>query len=667
MNIIESGPDKYIHQGPWLFIDKETKADDNAEHLYRYVLTHHPEQEAYFVLRKSSSDWDRLAAENFNLLEFGSKRFEEKLKLSSALFSSHADRYFMDYFGKDTLKGKKFIFLQHGIIMHDLSIWLNNVAKISLFCTSTLPEYHFISGTNSPYKYSHEVKLTGLARHDSLLEKAQKYTTTKNILIMPTWRNNIVGALKQGSVKRELNPNFTKTDYFKHWYALLNSPELKNISEKYGYSITFIPHPNISDYLELFEIPSYIECPSHTKNISIQDSIAKASVMITDYSSVSFDMAFLKKSTLYYQFDADDFFSGNHTSHQGYFSYEKNGFGPIVKTLNELINNLNLLLKHNCTIPEPYVSRIHHTYPQCDGKNCERIYQEVMRLECPYAEKLNFDILNSMIIQSKKNQQWSILAQKSQIMLDELEKNPELKFKKEIYQNHIAASLFQQNKFVDLFHFLNGKPFRKKEYWLAQMDLQLTPKKGLDYFIKNIPHEKTILINCLLASAKINNYSYTKILKGKLSFKYKNLERHEQQILDIVNVAVSKNRFSVIPKIVLCLESLRNDLKKIYKLELLMAQIYLENNQLEKAHKALVDYERHTRNDPACRLLIAILADKHANYEKVIYQIHKAFTENLTYLPQSAYQIYLTALEKTESDQKMHAMKRIFSQPVSTH
>ncbi|MCR8687320.1 hypothetical protein, partial [Campylobacter sp. 1569] len=60
----------------WLFADRDIEADDNAEHLYRYVMQNHPEQEIVFALRKESPDWDRLEKEGFNLIEFGSFEFE---------------------------------------------------------------------------------------------------------------------------------------------------------------------------------------------------------------------------------------------------------------------------------------------------------------------------------------------------------------------------------------------------------------------------------------------------------------------------------------------------------------------------------------------------------------------------------------------------------------
>lgn len=61
-------------------MDRDNQADDNAEHLYRYISENHPEQDIYFALKKTSSDWKRLEQDGFNLLEFGSSAFESKLK-----------------------------------------------------------------------------------------------------------------------------------------------------------------------------------------------------------------------------------------------------------------------------------------------------------------------------------------------------------------------------------------------------------------------------------------------------------------------------------------------------------------------------------------------------------------------------------------------------------
>ncbi|EAK5535750.1 glycosyltransferase, partial [Campylobacter lari] len=81
----------------WLLMDRDYEADDNAEHLYRYIMQNHPEQEIIFALRKESSDWKRLEKERFNLIEFGSFEFERIIKKASKVISSHSDEYLMRY------------------------------------------------------------------------------------------------------------------------------------------------------------------------------------------------------------------------------------------------------------------------------------------------------------------------------------------------------------------------------------------------------------------------------------------------------------------------------------------------------------------------------------------------------------------------------------------
>src|SRR5690606_14631036 len=44
----------------WLLMDRSDKADDNAEHLYRFLNSNRPRGVAIgFVLEKSSPDWSR--------------------------------------------------------------------------------------------------------------------------------------------------------------------------------------------------------------------------------------------------------------------------------------------------------------------------------------------------------------------------------------------------------------------------------------------------------------------------------------------------------------------------------------------------------------------------------------------------------------------------------
>ncbi|EOH5815254.1 CDP-glycerol glycerophosphotransferase family protein, partial [Campylobacter coli] len=351
----------------WLLMDRDYEADDNAEHLYRYIMQNHPEQEIVFALRKESSDWERLEKEGFNLVEFESFEFERIIKKASKVISSHADEYLI----RHVTLTQQFVFVQHGVIMNDLSRWLNS-KKINLFITSTRAEYDSIANNYNRYKFGKkEVLLTGLARHDVLLKNNK--SDTKQILMMPTWRAGIVGNVTNSS-KRELKENFKQSEYFQKWNSLLNNDSLKKLCELYSYTIVFNPHPNIMPYLKEFNLPSYIKIANQDE--SLQVLFCNSSLMITDYSSVAFEMAYLEKPVIYYQFDKEDFFN-SHTLQKGYFDYTKDGFGPVVENEENLLKELESLLQNDCKSFGVYKDNIDSAFVFKDRKCCERIYKKL--------------------------------------------------------------------------------------------------------------------------------------------------------------------------------------------------------------------------------------------------------------------------------------------------
>ncbi|HFP7622277.1 TPA: CDP-glycerol:glycerophosphate glycerophosphotransferase [Campylobacter jejuni] len=357
----------------WLLMDRDIYADDNAEHFYRYIMHNHPEQEIIFALKKESPDWERLKNEGFNLIEFGSCEFKKLIKRCSKIISSHIDDYIMSYL-KDN---QQFIFLPHGITKDDFSYWYN-LKKINLFITSTQDEYNSIAGDYNHYKFTKkEVVLTGFPRHDIFLKNNK--IDSKQILIMPTWRSSIVGeTISKTSIRRK-NAFFKQTNYYKMWNCLLQNQSLKKLCNDYNYSVIFNPHPNIIPYLEDFDIPSWIEVVDRNQ-ITIQDLFKNVALLVTDYSSVAFEAAYLEKPVIYYQFDKKEVFNGIHTYHKGYFDYEKYGFGSVVETEKELLNELEKILKNGCKVDRLYKSNMKNTFVYKDGKCCERIYKKILEM-----------------------------------------------------------------------------------------------------------------------------------------------------------------------------------------------------------------------------------------------------------------------------------------------
>ncbi|NTJ43575.1 glycosyltransferase [Agrobacterium larrymoorei] len=364
----------------WLIADREDRADDNGEHFYRYLKGRSDAPNIYFLLRKSSPDWLRLENEGFKLLEFGSWRHHLAVLNCKYIISSHSGRHIRlplplsKY--KDLIRSK-FIFLQHGIILHDVSSAINAVQP-RLLITSTVGEFHSIAGDLSTYKLStRETKLTGLARHDALL--ARRVHNPSTILVMPTWRTSLLAKSVAGTSVREPLESFSKSNYALRWKAYLKSKKLRQMAEKHSCEIVFVLHFMFDAYKSFFENIPGVKVLSQNESIDLQSLFGQSKVMITDYSSVAFEAAYIDRDVIYYQFDKDEFFGDGHGYKVGYFDYETDGFGPVATTHDDLLKHTSRALTG--LSDKKYAVRREKTFPHRDGENCARIFAAIKHLD----------------------------------------------------------------------------------------------------------------------------------------------------------------------------------------------------------------------------------------------------------------------------------------------
>lgn len=378
----------------WLLMDRNTHADDNAEHLYRHIARTHPGRNIFFVLDRESFDWDRLAAEGFRLIAFGSAEHRLAATCASKVISSHADAYVMDFLGKARPVDQQFVFLQHGVIMNDLSVWLNP-KDISCFVTSAKREYQSISGDGSYNFSAKETALTGLPRHDRLRELADSRTPT-DILVMPTWRNALMAAPTGDSARRTLVEDAEQSLYFTSWTSLLASPRLQALAERTGGQVVFFPHANMQSVLDQVRLPDHVVVKSH-EGTSIQELFASAAVLITDYSSVAFEVALIERPVIYFQFDEQEFFEQQNTYTRGYFDYRQDGFGPVVTTEEDVLSACTGIIESRDSWWQDYGPRIESFFAFRDTDNCARVVRAIEALDEPRPpEHMNDELLHDL-------------------------------------------------------------------------------------------------------------------------------------------------------------------------------------------------------------------------------------------------------------------------------
>jgi hypothetical protein len=369
----------------WVLMDRDTAAQDNAEHLYRHLRTAHPEINAWFALNRDSIDWDRLAAEGFRLLEHGSPRHKLALLNCRHLISSHADGYVVKplntkRYGHHTWK---FSFLQHGVIKDDLSTWLNP-KQLDLFLTSTRDEYESIAGDGTRYRFcSLETALTGLPRHDRLLRlgRAAGPDDRRTLVFMPTWRLNLVGERSKSGNARARVEGFWETDFIRSWRAVMESERLRKAADAHGVGIVMVLHPNMEEYRAESPLPPEVSVQRFC-DVDIQELLAGAVALVTDFSSLAFDAAYIDRPVVYYQFDAEDFY-GNHVYTRGYWNYPEHGFGPVCNDADSALDAIVALLENGGTAEPEYARRMAETFEFRDGGCCERTVQRIRALERP--------------------------------------------------------------------------------------------------------------------------------------------------------------------------------------------------------------------------------------------------------------------------------------------
>ncbi len=386
-----SSPVRHRYAQAWVLMDRVHDADDSAEHLFGYLREHRPDVNAWFTVEAGTPDFERLRAgpHGDRVVAHGSQQWELLMLNCRHLVSSHID---VPVHQPPTIiqllrpakPSWKFTFLQHGVIKDDLSRWLNAKA-VDLFVTSTSGEYASIAGDGTPYTFSaKEVRLTGLPRFDRLRRIAASVPPGERdlVLVAPTWRHWLLPPLEKGSQRRAVRTDFLDTQYARCWLAVLRSDELAALAKEHGLRIGFLPHPNLQSVLPMLDLPGYVE-PLTFEGAGVQKLFASAAVLLTDYSSMAFNTAYVDRPVVYFQFDADLVVSGGHVGRAGYFDYERDGFGPVTTTATDAVAAIGEIVERGCTPAPEYAERIERTFVQRDGRCCERVVHEIEQLTRP--------------------------------------------------------------------------------------------------------------------------------------------------------------------------------------------------------------------------------------------------------------------------------------------
>ncbi len=265
------------------------------------------------------------------------------------------------------------VFLNHGTVGFKKRVSMN--PKLEKIIEKLITSYDI---NISDSKFEKEIKrddwkisddkifITGYPRYDKLYNILDG---SKNILYMPTWRNWI----------RLENQKIEETEYFHKIIELITNDKLCNYLNKNNITMEIYIHQLMQKYMENFKALKLNGCIKIlSKDVNINDKIMTSKMLITDYSSISYDFYYLDKPVLFFQFDKDEYMK----KVGSYVDLNKEYFGTKAYNVDECINKIieisnNLFTYSNI---DREISKINKNkyFTYVDKKNCERVYEVII-------------------------------------------------------------------------------------------------------------------------------------------------------------------------------------------------------------------------------------------------------------------------------------------------
>lgn len=366
------------HRRPvWIVSDRVASADDNGRAFFEFCMTFPKSErtrEIIFAVDRKSDDFRQLARLG-RVVDITSFRYQALFLMAEFLISAqHGGKQRRPFSGpvmnllKPVLSRSRFVYLKHGIFKDDMSDTVRRPAlDARLVICAARGEYESIAHGNYLYPQRF-LALCGQPRYDKLCDRSERAIT-----IMPTWRRMYTRRRADGVL--ETLPTFPGSVFCRAFDALFKDERLKAACARTGYELRLMWHPNLQGATGHFHVGGYIRILPPTTRYA--DIFATSSLIVTDFSSTAFDIAYLKKPVVYFQPDEAEFFANQYD--KGYFDYRRDGFGEVETDIAALVDRLIGYLESDCRMKPEYVRRVEGFFAYTDRGNCRRVYDAILK------------------------------------------------------------------------------------------------------------------------------------------------------------------------------------------------------------------------------------------------------------------------------------------------
>ena len=366
----------------YILLDRVDAAGDNGELLFRHVGEHGwlgGHNRVFFCVARSSPDYLRMK-ETGGVLGYGTLAHLIEFFRGAVVISSHANAATFNPFGRDErflrdMIHIKRVFVPHGVMNSSHCHWCSrDTVNLDLFTTTTRDEYAMMLASRIGYTAEH-LRWTGMPRYDRL-----QPGHGNTIVLMPTWRQGLLDRL--GSLKDfgENAAAFEASDFASEWRAIAESSQVARLARSGDIKVTVVWHPQIHRAFRRWSRGNgrMVEALLGRETVDFEQLKNTGMLLVTDYSSISFDFAYLGKPIAYYQFDAERMLADpTYHRYPPDFDFRNKGFGPILKKREHVLGWIHEKARDGAKLDEPYRTRADRFFEFRDRENCRRVWSAI--------------------------------------------------------------------------------------------------------------------------------------------------------------------------------------------------------------------------------------------------------------------------------------------------
>ena len=351
-------------------------AQDNSYYYFKYCMDQLSDKEKkniFYVIDKAQPDYEKIKEYDKNILQFMSYKHMLYSMCMQLFASTDAISHLYLWHTKPSLVNrilqskKNGLFLQHGVTaLKKSGVYFSKKKPNGIKYVATVSDVEQdIIVENWGYK-ENEVPILGFTRWDVLEDKSDP--NDKFILVMPTWR---------GWLEDMDDEFFLASDYYKRYSEFINSKRLNDILKNNNVRLVFYLHPKFAEYISNFKADnvtriSFIKFGEEPLN----DLMMKCSMLVTDYSSVCWDVLYIHKPVVFYQFDYDMYMK----VHDSYIDMKHELPGERTEDENELTEIVEAYVLSGFEIKEEYDKMADRFFLYRDHENSMRTYNFITNL-----------------------------------------------------------------------------------------------------------------------------------------------------------------------------------------------------------------------------------------------------------------------------------------------